>query len=382
MAGCSSDVTRFSFSSFLGGEAPPPETGAVGFAPASGPPAYAPPGRGPSDSFGLQESSLPPVKQAAAPPRPTWTAKAPDRPPPLWTDEPAAWRNDPPPWKDGDPFPVPESSVGRGKLAEPAAGQPLGWRGRYTMRAGDSLYAVAQRHKVSLEELKRANGITDVGKVRVGSVLAVPERTATAASTLGPAAIPPRVVQVKPQVVTAPQAKPAWTPAPASKIAAEAPRMAAASPKLAAPEKAVTQDDSTATGALPAPPAATDGRFRWPAHGKIIASFGLQPNGAKNDGITLAAPMGTGIHAAEAGRVHYVGDGLKGYGNLILIRHANGWVSAYAHADKMFVKVGDQVRRGQVIGTVGKTGPVSQPELRFELRKGTVPVDPVPHLGN
>jgi murein DD-endopeptidase MepM/ murein hydrolase activator NlpD len=90
--------------------------------------------------------------------------------------------------------------------------------------------------------------------------------------------------------------------------------------------------------------------------------------------------MGTDIQAAEGGRVHYAGDGLKGYGNLILIRHPNGWVSTYAHADKMLVKVGDEVKRGQVIGKAGKTGPVAQPQLGFELRKGSVPVDPLDHL--
>ena len=115
--------------------------------------------------------------------------------------------------------------------------------------------------------------------------------------------------------------------------------------------------------------------------GKVIARFGARPDGSKGDGIKLAAPIGTDIHAAEAGRVHYAGDGLKGYGNLILLRHANGWVSTYAHADKMLVKVGDEVRRGQVIAKVGRTGPVAHPQLGFELRKGSVPVDPLPHLG-
>ena len=92
--------------------------------------------------------------------------------------------------------------------------------------------------------------------------------------------------------------------------------------------------------------------------------------------------MGTDIHAAESGRVHYVGDGLKGYGNLILIRHPNGWVSTYAHADKALVKAGDEVKRGQVIGKAGMSGPVAQPQLRFELRKGSQPVDPLPLLAN
>jgi murein DD-endopeptidase MepM/ murein hydrolase activator NlpD len=136
------------------------------------------------------------------------------------------------------------------------------------------------------------------------------------------------------------------------------------------------------TDAAPTPVSAA-GRFRWPARGRIIVGFGAeQPDGKRSEGINLAVPLGTEIHAAEAGRVHYAGDGLKGYGNLILIRHANGWVSAYAHADQMLVKAGDEVRRGQVIGKAGKTGPVTQPQLRFELRKGSQPVDPLPHLAN
>jgi len=136
------------------------------------------------------------------------------------------------------------------------------------------------------------------------------------------------------------------------------------------------------TDAMPAP-ASAEAKFRWPARGRIIVGFGTdQPDGKKSEGINLAVPQGTDIHAAEAGRVHYAGDGLKGYGNLILIRHANGWVTAYAHADQMLVKAGDEVRRGQVIGKAGKTGPVAQPQLRFELRKGSQPVDPLPYLAN
>jgi murein DD-endopeptidase MepM/ murein hydrolase activator NlpD len=131
------------------------------------------------------------------------------------------------------------------------------------------------------------------------------------------------------------------------------------------------------------PALAAAGKFSWPARGKILVGFGAQqPDGTRSEGINLALPMGTDIHAAESGRVHYVGDGLKGYGNLILIRHPNGWVSTYAHADKALVKAGDEVKRGQVIGKAGMSGPVAQPQLRFELRKGSQPVDPLPLLAN
>ena len=133
----------------------------------------------------------------------------------------------------------------------------------------------------------------------------------------------------------------------------------------------------------PEPPGKTrSARFLWPARGKIIAGFGKQPDGSHNEGINLAVPQGAAIRAAEAGTVAYAGDGLKGYGNLVLIRHANGWVSAYAHTDQILVRSNDEVRRGQVIAKAGKTGAVDRPQLYFELHQGSRPVDPVPHLAN
>jgi murein DD-endopeptidase MepM/ murein hydrolase activator NlpD len=229
------------------------------------------------------------------------------------------------------------------------------------MKSGESLYAIAQRHKVSVEELKRVNGIANATKVWAGKVLLVPDRPGAAA---GPAT-PPRVVQAAPApaVASEPEEDPRPAPAPAPA------------------QKTARLNDGTATDAVPAPAVAT-GKFRWPARGKVIVGFGEQTEGGKSEGINLAVPLGTDIHAAEAGRVHYVGDGVKGYGNLILIRHANDWVTAYAHADRILVKANDEVKRGQVIGKAGKTGPVAQPQLRFELRKGSVPVDPLPYLAN
>ena len=100
----------------------------------------------------------------------------------------------------------------------------------------------------------------------------------------------------------------------------------------------------------------------------------------KNDGLDLAVPEGTAVHAAEDGVVAYAGNELKGYGNLILIRHSNGYVTAYAHASELMVKRNDAVRRGQVIAKSGQTGSVSSPQLHFEIRKGSTPVDPMQFL--
>ncbi|MBV1705220.1 MAG: M23 family metallopeptidase, partial [Hyphomicrobiales bacterium] len=125
-----------------------------------------------------------------------------------------------------------------------------------------------------------------------------------------------------------------------------------------------------------APDAAATSHFQWPAHGRVIAAF--KPG--RNDGINIAVPDGTKVRAAEGGVVAYAGSEIKGYGNLILIRHPDGYVSAYANNGKLDVKKGEAVRRGQVIALSGQTGDVATPQLHFELRKGTKPVDPSQYL--
>jgi murein DD-endopeptidase MepM/ murein hydrolase activator NlpD len=113
--------------------------------------------------------------------------------------------------------------------------------------------------------------------------------------------------------------------------------------------------------------------FRWPAHGRIIAGFGSKGG---NEGINIAVPEGTSVKAAEGGTVAYVGNEVRGLGNLVLISHPGGYVTAYAHLDRTSVTKGAAVRRGQAIGTVGQTGGVSQPQLHFEIRQRNKPVDP------
>src|SRR5213078_4720874 len=129
---------------------------------------------------------------------------------------------------------------------------------------------------------------------------------------------------------------------------------------------------SEATGALPT--------FRWPVRGKVITSYGAKTNGKANDGINLAVPEGTPVKAAEDGVVAYSGNELKGYGNLVLVRHTNGYVTAYAHAKELLVKRGDTIKRGQTIANSGQTGSVDAPQLHFEIRKGPAPVDPMRFL--
>jgi len=250
------------------------------------------------------------------------------------------------------------------RVATPAAPPPSDWTGTYTVAPGDSLYAIARRHKVKTAELQTANGIADPRKVRPGTVLKVP----------GPAGATPPIAAapgqpetpISPSVIGGP--RPITGTAPAEKP-----------PKRVAEVHPGTLTDTPPTAAEPPPPKATAGatRFRWPVKGKVIGRFGMRPDNTHNDGINISVPAGTEVLAAENGVVAYAGNELKGYGNLVL---ENGWVSAYAHNDALLVKRGDKVKRGQPVAKAGTSGSVDQPQVHFELRQGSKPVDPLPHM--
>jgi murein DD-endopeptidase MepM/ murein hydrolase activator NlpD len=122
--------------------------------------------------------------------------------------------------------------------------------------------------------------------------------------------------------------------------------------------------------------------FDWPVSGRVISDFGATANGGKNDGINLAASKDAPIHASASGTVTYAGDELKNYGNLVLVKHSGGYTTAYAHADRLIVTRGEFVTRGQIIGYVGQTGDVASPQLHFEIRTGTTPVNPRSYLSS
>jgi murein DD-endopeptidase MepM/ murein hydrolase activator NlpD len=181
-----------------------------------------------------------------------------------------------------------------------------------------------------------------------------------------PAQPAPQAVAQKPAEpvkVAAIETKPVAAPAPAPVAAAPQPQ-----PQ---PAKAASIEE---TGSLPKEPTAD---FRWPARGRVIAGFGA--NGG-NEGINIAVPEGTPVKAAEAGTVTYAGNEVRGYGNLVLIKHDNGYISAYAHNGELSVKRGERVTRGQVVAKSGQTGNVTSPQLHFEIRKGQTPVDPLSYL--
>jgi murein DD-endopeptidase MepM/ murein hydrolase activator NlpD len=188
-----------------------------------------------------------------------------------------------------------------------------------------------------------------------------------------------RTVTVRPEQPEG-NARVAGTP-PSTPRAALSPQAVVASntaaisqPAGSAERASEISDDVPASGLSAVP------SFSWPVRGRIITGFG--PNGGRlrNDGINIAVPEGTDIRAADNGVVMYAGSDLRGYGNLVLVRHGNGFVTAYAHASTLLVSRGDTVQRGQVIAKSGRSGGVTEPLVHFEIRKDTVPVDPSQYL--
>jgi murein DD-endopeptidase MepM/ murein hydrolase activator NlpD len=242
----------------------------------------------------------------------------------------------------------------------------------HIVNRGDTLMSIARRNHVPVAELARANNLDTSARLSLGMKLTVPGAKSAAAAPVAPV--------MQPVVAAAPVQPVATVAAPATKMAAVVPpqsaRLAQATTNVAAEEKPVVEaaavKPSEATGALPT--------FRWPVRGKVITSYGAKTNGKSNDGINLAVPEGTPVKAAEDGVVAYSGNELKGYGNLVLVRHSNGYVTAYAHASELMVKRGDPIKRGQIIAKSGQSGEVGSPQLHFEIRKGSSPVDPLQFL--
>ncbi|TQF29059.1 LysM peptidoglycan-binding domain-containing M23 family metallopeptidase [Bradyrhizobium sp. UNPA324] len=236
---------------------------------------------------------------------------------------------------------------------------------------GDTLASIARKNHISSAELARANGLDPAAKLKLGTKLIVPgAKTAAVAAPVAAAPAMAAPVAGTLQPVAA-------APAPAMKMAAagapvQSARLAQATANVEEKPAEAPAKAAETTSALPT--------FRWPVRGKVVTSYGAKTNGKSNDGINLAVPEGTPVKAAEDGVVAYSGNELKGYGNLVLVRHSNGYVTAYAHASELLVKRGDTIKRGQVIAKSGQSGEVASPQLHFEIRKGSSPVDPLQFL--
>ncbi|MCC8965588.1 LysM peptidoglycan-binding domain-containing M23 family metallopeptidase [Bradyrhizobium sp. Pear76] len=243
--------------------------------------------------------------------------------------------------------------------------------GVHYVNRGDTLHSIARQHHIPVAELARANNLDQSARLSLGMKLVVPgAKTAMAATApvaqpvaTAPVAAAPAPAMATPKVVA--------TALPQQSARLVQPTATVEQPAAAA-EAPVATKSSDATGALPT--------FRWPVRGKVITAYGSKTNGKVNDGINVAVPEGTPVKAAEDGVVAYSGSELKGYGNLVLVRHSNGYVTAYAHASEILVKRGDTIKRGQVIAKSGQSGEAGSPQLHFEIRKGSSPVDPLQFL--
>jgi murein DD-endopeptidase MepM/ murein hydrolase activator NlpD len=220
--------------------------------------------------------------------------------------------------------------------------------GVHRAKSGETAYSVARRYGVDAYTLITANNLVPPFELYEGQRVVIP-RTAPATSAASADASPPEQSTRRPTPSVLPPANPAGQTA-------------------ALPRPAPSQPPESAGG------------FDWPVEGSVISEFGPKGGGRYNDGINIAAPEGTPVRASESGVVAYAGNEVRGFGNMLLLKHAEGWVTAYAHNRELLVKRGERVRRGQVIARVGSSGSVDRPQLHFELRKGKQAVDPMREL--
>jgi len=301
----------------------------------------------------------------------------------------------------------------------------------YTVQPGDTLLGLSRRFGVEASTLARTNDIPPPYPVKLGQILILPPpvqaaaapatapQTATAITEAAgspptvvaeplaapsqseqrPASAPPpdrapvlreasrQPMAVAPepsqtQVVQSQRSQPQPTQLQPGQLQPAPPPPVASSPPIAAspqPPAPVSPAPDQPMAPLPEPPHTGRG-FAWPVRGPVLAGYGPGANGTQNDGINIAARAGTPVLAANDGVVAYAGNELRGFGNLILLKHADGWTTAYAHCETITVKRGDRVKRGQTIARVGATGAVAEPQLHFELRRGTRALDPQSYL--
>lgn len=278
----------------------------------------------------------------------------------------------------------------------------------YTVRPGDTVNGLAAAYNTDPEALARLNHLPPPYVLHAGSQVGIPiARAPRAVVAARPAAPPPvrrqlldapaqrqelpapvKVMPPKPLPQARSAAPPRIPPPPPARVAAAPPPPVATPPQPVEPranpsrlppkrppELAAAPPPPVQRGLAAAKPGSSGG-FLAPVEGPVIAKFGKQADGRRNDGVNIAAARGTPVRASRAGEVVYAGDALQGYGKLLLVKHAGGWVTAYAHLDRILAQRGDKVARGQTVGVVGTSGGVSAPQLHFEMRKDNKPVNP------
>lgn len=231
---------------------------------------------------------------------------------------------------------------------------------KYRVREGDTLYGVSRLFGTSTSEVARLNNLSSPYTLEVGQELRLPS--------------------VRPKAQRARVASNSKVSAPKRVVKPENKPVQTAAANRTEPPPATAKPKPRPVKISKAPPKRSSSKFLKPVEGKTLSSYGPKKGGLHNDGINIEAPKGTPVKAAENGVVVYVGNELKGSGNLILVRHDDRYMSAYAHLDDFMAQRGQTVTRGQTIGTVGSTGAVSKPQLHFEIRKGTQAMNPKKYI--
>ena len=223
-----------------------------------------------------------------------------------------------------------------------------------TVQKGDTLYSLSRKYEIPVNDLAVMNKISSPFDLSVGQKIKVPKMDNVKTAY---------VSEIKTEKTTVAKITPAKNTTTGTVQIAQKQKISSN------PQKQ-----------LPKVAARSASKFSWPVRGKVLSSYGAKSNGLFNDGINISAPLGSAVKAAENGVVAYAGNEVKGMGNLIIIQHSDGWMTIYAHLDSMSVKRGARVGVGTQIGRVGKTGKVDQPQLHFEIRKGTKAYNPTQYL--
>ncbi len=243
----------------------------------------------------------------------------------------------------------------------------------HTVRKGDTVYAISRRYGAPVRSIISANDLRPPYTIHVGQRLRVPAPAVHVVSKGDTVfGISRRYGVEMAELTRANNIGPPYTIHVGQRIAIPG--------RGNGTQVASAGGVPSSTPSTPPPPAAA-GRFKWPLEGKVVSTFGGKDGGLRNDGINIAAPRGAKVRAAENGTVAYAGNGIQGYGNLLLIKHEGGYMTAYGHNDALLVERGRTVRQGEVIARVGSTGNVGSPQLHFEIRRGKRAVDPMPYLG-
>jgi len=245
---------------------------------------------------------------------------------------------------------------------------------RYIVQSGDTLSRIASRRGVSVSKLREANSLHS-DTIRIGQALTIPGSAPVATVAEAQPVVQPAIYDSSAAIAVTEAKLPTETeavstPQTAKVEVVDKEKTASTSQKTSSAEQvaAITPSPSVAAG------------LRWPAKGKILSSFGQREGTLTNDGVDIMVPEGTPVKAAESGVVIYAGDGLKEFGNTILIRHEDNLVTVYGHNGQLLVQRGQKVRRGDEIAKSGKSGNTTTPKLHFEVRKNSTPVNPMKYL--